>query len=372
MSSAASCERDEDVLNRAAHAAGMGASALSMQTLNAAGRRTYLALFFGEHLLGQARFARWLGAARERNRARMLAYFAGWPQDAKQPVREVRFTTHARFYRTHAPAWEPAVFRGLATEWPAAREWSLEFFARHYGSTRAVSIDQHGLLGDGETPRYEVSTLGKLIAGMQAGRKECLRFSPLIDENPQLKDYLDMRWLAGFRSPLSVRGFPQFFLGPAGTYTPMHCALESNAFVQVHGRKRWILYPARYQPLLEPPADRRPYFHADFLPERGAPEFQLGRYAPALEVVLDPGDVLYVPPFVWHYVENVTTTIAVAYRFFSLRAAVRSSWPLTVAKFLATRPSLLHTLVCPRRALDRRCRVPGCPFALPQGDAERV
>jgi len=86
--------------------------------------------------------------------------------------------------------------------------------------------------------------------------------------------------------------------------------------------------------------------------------------------VLDAGDVMYIPPFVWHYVENVTTTIAVAYRFFSLRDALRSSWPLTVAKFLSTRPSLFHSLVCPRRSLDRRCSVRGCPFALPQTGTE--
>src|SRR5262249_45514962 len=149
---------------------------------------------------------------------------------------------------------------------------------------------------------------------------------------------------AGFRSRFAVRGLVQLFVAPAGTYTPMHCALESNVFVQVHGKKRWILYPAMYQPLLEPPADRRPYFHTDFLPGRASAQFPLGAYAPAYEVVLDAGDVLYFPPFVWHYVENLTATIAAAYRFFSLRTALRSSWPLTLAKFMATKPSLLHTL----------------------------
>ena len=141
-----------------------------------------------------------------------------------------------------------------------------------------------------------------------------------------------------------ISGIPSPVTSPAATYTPVHCALESNVFVQVHGKKRWILYPAMYQPLLEPPADRRPYFHTDLLPDRASPRFPLGVYAPAYEVVLDAGDVLYFPPFVWHYVENLTATIAAAYRFFSLRTAVRSSWPLTIAKFLATKPSLLHTL----------------------------
>ena len=74
------------------------------------------------------------------------------------------------------------------------------------------------------------------------------------------------------------------------------------------------------------------------------PRFPLGGYAPAYETVLEPGDVLFFGPFVWHYVENIGDTMAAAYRFFSLRTAMRSSWPLTVAKFLATKPSIAHTL----------------------------
>ena len=334
---------------------------LTVRDLNAAGRRTYLALYFGEHMLGPQRFTRLLGDARARNRARMRRYFADWPMDQRRAVPEVRFTSHAEFYRTH-PVSLPAVFRGLARDWPAVRTWDLEFFARNYRDTTAVQIDQQGLYGEGEESRYVVSTLGKLVDSIRAGRRECLRFVPIIDDNPELKRDLDMKFLTGFRSRFALREFTQFFLAPAATFTPVHCAHESNAFVQVHGRKRWLLWPARYQQLIEPVSDRRPYFHADYVPGRAG----LGAYAPAFEVALEPGDVLYVPPFVWHYVENVTTTIAAAYRFFSIRHGLRSSRAMMVMKLLATRPSLLHGLVCPRRSRERRCRVQGCPFAIPE------
>jgi lysine-specific demethylase 8 len=343
---------------------------LTLRHLNEAGRLAYLTLFFSEHFLGQERFARLLGRARERNRARMLRYFSDWPTGQLRPVREVSFTSHAEFYRTHVPDWEPAVFRGVAKDWPAVRKWDLDFFARDYGDTDAVLIDQVGLYGDGEKNRYVVEALGKLVAAIRDGKREVLRFLPFIDDNPELKNDLDMAFFSGFRSAYSVREFTQLFLAPAGTRTPVHCAHESNAFLQVHGRKRWLLWPARYQQLIEPPADRRPYFHADYDPAQVSPEFPLGPYAPAFEVVLDPGDVLYVPPFVWHYVENLTATIAVAYRFFSIRYALRSSRAMTIIKLLATKPSILHGIVCPRRSLDRRCRVDGCPFAIAEAAAE--
>ena len=69
-------------------------------------------------------------------------------------------------------------------------------------------------------------------------------------------------------------------------------------------------------------------------------------------------------------VENLDATIALAYRFFSMRVAFRSSLAMTLIKFLATRPSLLHGLVCPRRSVTRQCRTPGCPFALEETIAD--
>lgn len=338
--------------------------ALTLRHLNEAGRRTYLALHFAEHCLGQERFARWLGPVRDRHRERMLRYFADWPTEQRRPVREMPFTTHRAFHRDHRPDWEPVVFRGVAKAWPAVRKWDLDFFATRYADTSTVQIDQKGLYGEGETGRRLVSTMGQLVASIRAGRRECLRFLPTIDDNPELKDDLDMAFFSGFRSPFSVREFTQFFLAPPTTFTPVHCAHESNAFLQVSGQKRWLLWPARHQQLIQPPADRRPYFHAEYYPGRDTGTPQLGSYAPAYEVILDPGDVLYVPPFVWHGVENLTTTIAVAYRFFSMRDAISSSLAMTAIKLMATRPSIFHNLVCPRRSLDKRCHMAGCPFAI--------
>jgi len=342
---------------------------LTLADLNAAGRHRYVALYFAEHVLGQERFARWLGPAREHNRRQMLDYFRGWPTEQRHPVREVTFTTHAAFYSA-GPDWEPAVFRGLASQWPAVRKWNLDFFADRYGEAQAVQIDQERLYGEGEHWRRVVTKMGDLVGAIRAGRREALRFMPTVDDHPELRNDLDMEWLRGFRSRFSLREFTQFFLAPAATFTPVHCAHESNAFIQIHGRKRWYLWPARYQQLIQPICDRRPYFHAKYYPGPSDGTPQLGAYAPAFEVVLHPGDVLYVPPFVWHAVENLDATIALAYRFFSMRVAFRSSRAMTLIKFLATRPSLLHGLVFPRRSVTRQCRTPGCPFALEETIAD--
>jgi len=322
----------------------MQASGISLQTLNEAGRRAYLALFFCEHLLGADRFERVLGATRDANHARMAEFLSRFPAGERRAVSEAPFTSHDDFFRTHLRSTSPVVFRSAASHWPAAGKWDLDFFADHYGDRPCAMVDHAGLSNDAEHGHLQISTVGDLAAAVRRGEKAYLRFSPIVKQIPELRADLDMQWLSGFRSRFSLRGEPQLFVGPASTSTPLHCALECNVFVQLRGKKRWLLYPARYQQLLGPRAERLPYFHSRGRPDVPSPDFPLLEHAPALEVVLDAGDVMYVPPFVWHTVENLTPTVAIGYRYNSLRAAVRSSWPLTVLRFLATRPSLLHTL----------------------------
>jgi lysine-specific demethylase 8 len=324
--------------------AAIPASPISLETLNAAGRRRYLALFFAEHLLGPRRAERLFGATQARNEARLRQHFAAWPRDHRVPVPEMQFTSHEDFLRAHGPSTDPIVFRGAAAQWPAVHKWDLDFFERELGNAECVMIDQVGLLSEEERGKYHISTLRQLVAAIRAGEKPYLRFSPLIKSHPALLGDLDVGWLRRFRTRFSLREEPQLFIGPASALTPLHCALESNLFIQVRGRKRWVCYPARYQPLLGVRAERLPYFHSGYSPDRPTPEFELARHAPAFETVLDAGDVMYIPPFVWHTVESLTPAVSVGYRFNALRLALRSSWPLTVARFLATKPSLLRTL----------------------------
>ena len=59
--------------------------------------------------------------------------------------------------------------------------------------------------------------------------------------------------------------------------------------------------------------------------------------------ILEPGDVLYVPPFFWHEVENLTDTIAVGYRFSSLRAALHASVAFLAVRLFSMNPPIWKT-----------------------------
>ena len=57
-------------------------------------------------------------------------------------------------------------------------------------------------------------------------------------------------------------------------------------------------------------------------------------------VVLEPGDILYNPPFFWHEVHNLDTTVGFGYRWFSFNEIIKSSLIKFILTITATNPSI--------------------------------
>ncbi|XP_070771064.1 HSPB1-associated protein 1 homolog [Enoplosus armatus] len=99
------------------------------------------------------------------------------------------------------------------------------------------------------------------------------------------------------------------WIGTEGANTPCHLdSYGCNLVLQVHGRKRWHLFPpgdtVNLYPTRIPYEESSVFSQVDVLhPDlRRFPAFQAAR---AHTVTLQPGQVLYVPRHWWHYVESV-------------------------------------------------------------------
>ena len=60
--------------------------------------------------------------------------------------------------------------------------------------------------------------------------------------------------------------------------------------------------------------------------------------------MLSPGDILYVPSYVWHHVLNLDNSIGVGTRWTSARNTARHSPLLLALEFFNTNPTLFRTL----------------------------
>jgi hypothetical protein len=114
-------------------------------------------------------------------------------------------------------------------------------------------------------------------------------------------------WPAYFTKP----GPPRFWLGPAGTVTPLHADYDDNIFVQVWGAKRIFLAPPHHDEFLYPREANALLFGSPFDPE--APDFErfpLARQAALVECTVGPGDLLYVPAGWFHQVRSLTFSLS--------------------------------------------------------------
>ena len=106
-------------------------------------------------------------------------------------------------------------------------------------------------------------------------------------------------------------GPPRFWLGPAGTVTPLHCDYDDNIFAQVWGTKRIILAPPHHDAFLYPKEANAILAGSPFDPE--APDFArypLARQASLVECIVAPGEMLYVPAGWYHQVRALTLSLS--------------------------------------------------------------
>jgi hypothetical protein len=127
-------------------------------------------------------------------------------------------------------------------------------------------------------------------------------------------------------------GPPRFWLGPAGTVTPLHCDYDDNIFAQAWGSKRISLVPPHHDEFLYVREANAVLFGSPVDPE--APDFErypLARSAHMIECVVKPGEMLYVPAGWFHQVRALA---------FSLSA---NRWARAMPLALKGDPALLRT-----------------------------
>lgn len=212
----------------------------------------------------------------------------------------------------------PVVIEGAALDWECVKTWSLDYMKKLHGDDEILYVK---LQTDGYP--YETITLREVIDNMQTGGGKYYRFYPLLERHPEhVKDF-DYKWLLAHKNRFNWFEAFQVFIGAKNSATGLHNANTCNVFVQVYGQKKWLLYPPYYTMVVDP-GPVKVYRHAPVRKESGPFDpfnpnydrpYELYRYIDKLEATLNPGDVLWLPPFYWHCVQNPTDSVGVSYRW---------------------------------------------------------
>ena len=215
----------------------------------------------------------------------------------------------------------PVVVAGGASDSEAVKTWTPDFFAENYGDYELPLAK-----GPIQDDRGTIAQVVEAIKSKEERGHYVHNVANFFNENRDLEDQLPIARFLDYAAPASHFGC-QLFLGGPKTGTSWHNASGWNFFFNVYGNKKWFFVHPSVSPWiygrLHPSGSvgLSDVDHTRAAAEQES-EFPLYKYSPVYEVLLNPGDVLVVPPWWWHAVSNVSdATIAVSTRWLNPHAA---------------------------------------------------
>ncbi|MDG2002350.1 MAG: DUF6065 family protein [Novosphingobium sp.] len=221
----------------------------------------------------------------------------------------------------YAPG-RPVILCGAIDDWPALGKWTPEYLRSKVGG---ASIEcQAGRNGnsrfelDKDAHRHhmpfdrfidEVTAKGgnDIYVTAYNSAENAAALAPLEDDLGRIDPILD------HPEPLSG-GLS--WIGPRGTFTPLHHDLTNNLLLQITGRKRVVLV----SPAETPKLYNNTHVFSD-IGDIGDPEIDLAAYPLAkivrrAEIILEPGEALFIPIGWWHQVEALDFSVSMTYTNF--------------------------------------------------------
>ncbi|MFJ4195197.1 cupin-like domain-containing protein [Pseudomonas sp. NPDC089534] len=219
------------------------------------------------------------------------------------------------FRRRYLPQGIPVVISNALHDWPLfnlSREESLEHFAELQGITRHGDYVKKTFSTERD---FRSTSMADFIASLD---------SPAVKgENGEPPAYMgnnilpaklmeQIRLPAYFDAALFIP--PRIWIGPKGTLTPLHRDDTDNLFAQVWGQKRFTLAAPHHREALGTwsTAPEGGLDGCDFNPD--APDYErfpTARDVTFMRVVLEAGDLLFLPEGWFHQVESVSTSLSV-------------------------------------------------------------
>jgi lysine-specific demethylase 8 len=206
---------------------------------------------------------------------------------------------------------------GLDKDWPAMRKWSP-------AALREMNLQNEVNLNVSQNGSFRLNVDGSPFDATNHNMMEKVPFSKAIDailEAPTdgPKYYISQQNITKKLPELlpdiqiwhrTLVAGPNLWFGSAGVGTQLHYDEGINIFAQIYGVKKFVVYPPGESYNLYPHPDGSPLSQIDF----NNPDLEaFPRFSEAqnLVITVDPGWILLLPPFWWHYVEAQSTSISV-------------------------------------------------------------
>jgi ribosomal protein L16 Arg81 hydroxylase len=266
------------------------------------------------------------GAAKVAEKLKKLEFMMGvystlWTQTNGAKTVERRSNLSAEeFFRCYYSVNRPVVFQDGLRNSPALAHWNPDYLRARCGS-EMVQV----MAGRSADRNYEMNAehhrtrtrMDEFVDRVkQAGQTN--DFYMVANnrslESGKMKVLLDeVRVLEHILDPAHAQSRMFLWFGPGGTVTPLHHDAMNIVLAQVYGRKTVTLIPSFQTPYVY---NHIGVYSAVDLEKPDYNRFPLFKHATKLKVLLEPGQVLFIPVGWWHHVRSMDVSISLSFTNF--------------------------------------------------------
>lgn len=232
--------------------------------------------------------------------------------ELSKPVEQVVTINANSFKNILHKKKKPIVIKGYAKNWGATKKWSLDYLIS-LANAKEISLLSGNYI-QGKT-KYQKSTLKRYLEKLKEA-----------EGDPNFKDYLTtldiFNYLPNLNGDTNFLAFEQHtsvndvaaWIGPKGTVTGFHYDSGDNMYAQIKGEKLFVIAPPTYTKHLYPSTK---YINGAVASKIDITNFNSKKFTsfknvPFYKVVLQPGDVLFLPKKWWHYVQSLDSSISIS------------------------------------------------------------
>jgi hypothetical protein len=229
----------------------------------------------------------------------------------------------AEFLHDYYATGRPVILVGEMTDWPALTRWNPESLKATVGG---AVVEYQG--GRTANPSFEMDkdrhrregrfdAFIDTITAPDAGNDAYLTaYNSERNREALAPLAADLGFLDRFLSREAAMPNGMMWIGPAGTFTSLHHDLTNNFIAQLVGRKRVKLLPAAEVGKLY--NNRHVFSEITDLDDPGLDPASHPRLAGAraYDLVIEPGEILFVPLAWWHQVKALDFSVTVTYTNF--------------------------------------------------------
>lgn len=228
------------------------------------------------------------------------------------PVDKVSVINHKDFAHSYFSPLRPLVIQDMAKSWPALKKWTPDFFVEEHGDAK-VKVYDGGFTVAGKSYMTKARTISlkEYINTVITSSQDLRMF--LYNIKSELPALVDDIVFPSLVDGLSKR-FVFMFVGCKGSVTQMHFDIDmSHVFhTAIFGKKTITLFPFEQGKNLH----RYPYTCRSYV-DIHQPDYEKYpglKNVQGYQVVLEPGETLYIPSGYWHHVVYDEATCAISLR----------------------------------------------------------